>query len=79
MVAIGRLFDVGLKLAQRWSIVAIFTDKWRLLVGYSTLGQCWLNVGPLSQILLITVGVWLAIRRLANVGLKLDHRLNFNL
>ena len=68
MMAIGWLFDVGPMLAERWSIVAIFTDKWWLLVGYSTLGYCWFNVGPLSPFSLINGGFGLAIRRWANVG-----------
>ena len=59
MVAIGWLFDVGPMLTERWSIVAIFTDKRWLLVGYSTLGQCWLNVGPIVSI--ITDKCWLLV------------------
>ena len=45
MLAIGWLFDVGPMLVERWSIVSFISDKCWLLVGYSTLGQCWLNVG----------------------------------
>ena len=78
MVAIGWLFDVGPMLAERWSIVVIFTDKWWLLVGYSTLGQCWLNVGPLSPFSLINAGFWLAVGRWAIVGLMLVHCRHFH-
>ena len=77
MVAIGWLFDVGPMLAERWSIVSNITDNCWRLVGYSTLGQCWLKVGPLDLFELIIVGYQLAIRRWANVGFMLVHRLNF--
>ena len=60
MVAIGWLFDVGPMLAERWSIVAIFTDKWWLLVGYSTL------IGPMlaerwSIVVIFTDKWWLLV------------------
>ena len=80
MVALGWLFDVGLTLAERWSIVSIFNFKCWLLAGHA------FDVGPMlaerwSIVSIITDKFWLLVGystfMAINVGSMLVHRFKF--